>query len=317
MKSVEDGIEWVWKTCDFSKVGYDGRRSAIRGEERGKACLVLSGCLYSVPDTIVIDGSNVAHGGANGKGLSGHRVVSAVSEYRKKGYRVIVVFKQETFSYMKKNKSKGFHELHEMNEKGELHLFRKNDDHLAITLALRYNAWLVTQDTYKTRNIDNPKERATHPEWFETGKLDILTRGTRLQEDGWVSSGYDWKVIDDDFMDPDLMSLPNEAQGDSWGKKYEQLFDLLTKADAANVCHNRKIDFKSGESKDSITNRIREDIRKRGLFLKYDTLESIKFLDVSVCPHEIPNFVAILDLNKSWSPNIAELRNYYGYADII
>ena len=73
-----------------------------------------------------------------------------------------------------------------MNENGELHLFRKNDDHLAIILALRHNAWLVTQDTYKTHSIDKPKERDTHPEWFETGKLDILTRGTRVEKDGWA-----------------------------------------------------------------------------------------------------------------------------------
>lgn len=303
MKSVEDDFEWVWKVRDFSNTGWQGRKSAIRGEERGKACLVLSGCLNSVPDTIVIDGSNVAHGGANGKGLSGHRVVSAVSEYRKKGYKVITVFKQETLFYMKKNKSPGYHELCEMNENGELHLFRKNDDHLAIILALRHNAWLVTQDTYKTHSIDKPKERDTHPEWFETGKLDILTRGTRVEKDGWVSSGHEWKVVEDDFIDPDMTSLSIEGKSYSWAIKYEQLFDLLTKEDAANVCHNRKIDFKSGERKDSIINSIREDIKKRGVFLNYDTLESIKFLDVSGYPHEISNLVAILDEKNRWNTN--------------
>jgi hypothetical protein len=103
---------------------------------------------------VVLDGANIAHGGANGSGLDGRRVISAISEYKSKGYEVITVFKKETYNFMAKNKKPGFNKLKRLKEKNEMTLFKKNDDHLAIVLAIKHNAWLITPRHF--RNYKEP-----------------------------------------------------------------------------------------------------------------------------------------------------------------
>ena len=161
--------------------------------------------------TVVLDGSNIAHGGSDGTGLDGRRVVSAISEYREKGYDVIPVFKDETFHYMRRNGKPGFKQLRKLKDEGTLLLFKKNDDHLAIVLALQHNAWLITHDTFKTYKKEEPKERSLHPEWFENGKLDEMTRGTFASSE-WISSGHDWKVRGHEFYDPDMPKAPTSRE---------------------------------------------------------------------------------------------------------
>jgi hypothetical protein len=161
---------------------------------------------------VVLDGSNIAHGGSGGSGLDGRRVVSAISLYREKGYDVIPVFKAETYHYMRTKGKPGFKQLRKLEDEGILLLFKKNDDHLAIVLALEHNAWLITHDTFKTFKKEEPKERRLHPEWFENGELDALTRGTFEEDDGWISSGHDWKVKDTEFYDPDMPKAPPSSE---------------------------------------------------------------------------------------------------------
>ena len=191
--------------------------------ERAQSVLFLSG--YSGgPRKVVLDGANIAHGGANGSGLDGRRVISAISEYKSKGYEVITVFKKETYNFMAKNKKPGFNKLKRLKEKNEMTLFKKNDDHLAIVLAIKHNAWLITQDTFKSHKT-GPRERELRPEWFQDGKLDALTRGTSMQSDGWVSSGHHWEITDDyQFVDP---NIPSVKQASSFTKLEEVAISAL------------------------------------------------------------------------------------------
>lgn len=168
--------------------------------------LLLSGLLGGYTD-VVLDGANIIHGGSNGSGMDGRRLVSAINYYEDKGYTVHAVLKHETFHYMRKQKTNGFEDIDKLIEDGKIQLYRKNDDHLAIVLSIEHNGWLITHDTFKTHKNTTPRERETHPEWFEKGMLDARTRGTRIQDDGWISSGHDWGVVDEKFFDPDITDI--------------------------------------------------------------------------------------------------------------
>ena len=168
--------------------------------------LLLSGLLGGYTD-VILDGANIIHGGSNGSGMDGRRLVSAINYYEDKGYTVHAVLKQETFNYMRKQKTNGFEDIDKLIEEGRIQLYRKNDDHLAIVLSIEHNGWLITHDTFKTHKNTTPRERETHPEWFEKGMLDARTRGTLIQHDGWISSGYDWHVEDEKFFDPDIADI--------------------------------------------------------------------------------------------------------------
>ena len=62
---------------------------------------------------------------------------------------------------MSKNKKPGFKKLKRLKEKNEMTLFKKNDDHLAIVLAIKHNAWLITQDTFKSHKNRTKRKRTT------------------------------------------------------------------------------------------------------------------------------------------------------------
>jgi len=173
----------------------------VPSKKRAKSIAFLSGLSPTYTD-VVLDGANIVHGGSGNHEINGLRLISAIFEYKSKGYVVHTVLKEETFYYMKKQKIKGFKELNKLVNEGEIILFKKNDDHLAIVLAIEHNAWLITQDTFKSHK--EPREREQHPKWFEDKKLDERTRGTLLQSDGWVSSGHDWNVLGNKFYDPDI-----------------------------------------------------------------------------------------------------------------
>ena len=313
--------------------------------ERAQSVLFLSG--YSGgPRKVVLDGANIAHGGANGSGLDGRRIISAISEYKSKGYEVITVFKKETYNFMSKNKKPGFNKLKRLKEKDEMTLFKKNDDHLAIVLAIKHNAWLITQDTFKSHKT-GPRERELHPEWFQDGKLDDLTRGTSVQGDGWVSSGYHWKITDGyQFVDPNIppvkqassftkleevaisaMEIEKEIQLlhltvdeiESFGlskqhpnihkqpmrmalgnarteiRKFidlipdEARFKLSDKEitkhlkvggikDLRQICKNRGISGYTGKDRKQLSKVIRNDIKNRGLYIHYDSSQTIFIL---------------------------------------
>ena len=172
----------------------------------GKSVILLSGLLGGCTD-VVLDCANIIHGGSNGDGMNGKRIVSAIKYYEHKGYFVHAVLKKETYHYMKKQKVHGLADIENLIKDGKIQLYRKNDDHLAIVMAIEHHSWLITHDTFKTHNDAKPRERHTNPEWFENGSLDKRTRGTSVQDDGWISSGYDWHVEGEIFYDPEIADI--------------------------------------------------------------------------------------------------------------
>ena len=77
--------------------------------------LLLSGLLGGYTD-VILDGANIIHGGSNGSGMNGRRLVSAINYYEDKGYTVHAVLKQETFNYMRKQKTNGFEDIDKLIE---------------------------------------------------------------------------------------------------------------------------------------------------------------------------------------------------------
>lgn len=194
----------IYHASDLSSSAILDQKPHVK--ERAKSVLLLSGLLGGSTD-VVLDGANIIHGGSNGNGMDGRRLISAMKYYENKGYLVHTVLKQETYHYMKKKKVPGLKRIGELVAESKILLFRKNDDHLAIILALKHHAWLVTHDTFKTHDNTKPKERELHPEWFEGGGLDARTRGTNVQGDGWISSGFDWRIEGNNFYDTEIADI--------------------------------------------------------------------------------------------------------------
>ena len=78
--------------------------------------------------TVVLDGSNIVSGGAGGEDVDGHRLVSAVDLYTKKGYDVIPVMKNGTYYWMKNNNITGFDAVRRLKNDGILKMFDSDDD---------------------------------------------------------------------------------------------------------------------------------------------------------------------------------------------
>ena len=255
--------------------------------KRVKSIILLSGLLGGYRD-VVLDGANIVHGGSNGSGMDGRRLISAMIYYENKGYSVHTVLKAETYHYMKKNKIPGLKKISELIGNDKILLFRKNDDHLAIVLALKYHAWLITHDTFKTHNETKPKERDTHPEWFEGGILDAYTRGTMVQDDGWVSYGFDWRIEKNEFLDPEIADINFLS---SW---YNSDNGLVIKN--ANTIRNDIIKLESTIREiDSISNK-QNDL-------------------ISECRNNIENFIQSYN-RTSESPNIKSIINDLSIFDL-
>ena len=100
---------------------------------------------------VVLDGSNIVHGGYRGEGVDGFRLIEAISLYREHGYTVYPRMKGGTLRYIKRKRIKGYAALtRETKKEGETRLitYEKDDDLAIIELALKKNAWIVTNDTF-------------------------------------------------------------------------------------------------------------------------------------------------------------------------
>jgi hypothetical protein len=155
---------------------------------------------------VVLDGSNIISGGARGKDVDGHRLVSAVEVYSRKGYEVIPVMYSGTYHWMKKNEKKGFKAVQRLttdDSASKLRMFGKEDDLYIIQLALDNNGWIVTQDTFEDKKDGTKKERSLHPhlKWKD---IDDRTWGTSKDSDGRVRPNSDWNVSGSKYMHPRL-----------------------------------------------------------------------------------------------------------------
>ena len=167
---------------------------------------------------VVIDGSNVISGGCSKSSDSdGHRLISAIELYEKKGYTVLPRMKNGTYWWMKKNDgkaSRGFEVIDRLvREKKKLgiDILIEDDDLYIINLALEKNAWLVTNDTFENYyNKDGQevlRERATYPD-IKWSELDQYTWGTSPDREGRVRTNEDWRVDGSNFLHPRLPQAP-------------------------------------------------------------------------------------------------------------
>lgn len=160
--------------------------------------------------TVVLDGSNIVSGGAGGKEVDGHRLVSAIDLYSRKGYLVVPVIKSGTYYWMKKNDIAGFEAVRRLNINGKLRMFGKDDDLYVIQIALELDAWIVTQDTFEDKPNGTKKERSLFSE-FPWKEIDQRTWGTNRCRDGRVRPNSDWSVSGHKFFHPRLSTCPSNG----------------------------------------------------------------------------------------------------------
>tara|TARA_Y100001970_G_scaffold46609_1_gene58835 strand:- start:25989 stop:26792 length:804 start_codon:yes stop_codon:yes gene_type:complete len=149
---------------------------------------------------VVLDGSNIIAGGARGKDSDGRRLVSAINLYTKKGYNVIPVMYQGTYTWMRKNNIRGFDVIEKLNKQNseiKLRLFGKGDDLYIIQIAIEFDAWIVTQDSFQS------KERELFPDW-PWDKIDSKTWGTKKCKDGKIRTSSEWSIMGAKFLHPSL-----------------------------------------------------------------------------------------------------------------
>ena len=181
--------------------------------------------------SVVLDGSNIIHGGYRCDNADGNRLLSAYNYFRSKGYVVFVIVKTGTLTYMSPEgldgEQNGWSALEGMIRDGLITKINKNDDMAVINLALSRNAYIVTNDTFEDKRVNGhleERERSKNPD-LDWDRIDRLTFGTE--------SGHSRTVPNDDwYFDGPTFMMPNcpEAHTPPWGvqcdKRVRQLIEL-------------------------------------------------------------------------------------------
>ena len=173
--------------------------------------------------SVVLDGSNIIHGGYRCDNADGNRLLSAYNYFRSKGYVVFVIVKTGTLTYMSPEgldgEQNGWSALEGMIRDGLITKIKQNDDMAVINLALFRNAYIVTNDTFEDK-WDNghlqERERSKNPD-LDWDRIDRLTFGTE--------SGHSRTVANDDwYFDGPTFMMPNcpEAQTPPWGVQHDK-----------------------------------------------------------------------------------------------
>ena len=194
--------------------------------------------------TVVLDGSNIVSGGAGGQDVDGHRLVSAVDLYTKKGYDVIPVMKNGTYYWMKNNNITGFDAVRRLKNDGNLKMFGFDDDLYIIQMALDLNAWIVTQDTFEDKH-DTKKERSQFPElpWED---IDDRTWGTGRRRGDRVRPNSDWSTSDSKFYHPRLPKCPSNGMVDSQAALREKIAEISSILDEVDQMAEKSPEFGEG-----------------------------------------------------------------------
>ena len=193
---------------------------------------------------VVIDGSNVIAGGSSDSKSNGHRLISAIELYESKGYNVLPRMNKRTYGWMYHNdgtKSQGYGAINRLareKRKDGIDIFFKDDDLFLINLALKENAWLVTNDTFENYWKDGEeiqKERSLHPDipWSE---LDKYTWGTEPDSEGRVRPNEDWRVDGSNFLHPRLPQAPGMTLKDENSELRILLADFAKVLDEIESC---------------------------------------------------------------------------------
>lgn len=178
--------------------------------------------------TVVLDGSNIVSGGAGGEDVNGHRLISAVDLYAKKGYEVVPVMKHGTYFWMRGKEIPGFDAVRRLRNSGKLRMFGKDDDLYIIQIALDLDAWIVTQDTFEDKPNGTKKERSQFPD-FPWDDIDDRTWGTGRSRDGRVRANSDWSVSGPKYYHPTLPRCPSNGLIDPFSAIRERIAEVNSK----------------------------------------------------------------------------------------
>ena len=173
--------------------------------------------------SVVLDGSNIIHGGYRCGNADGNRLLSAYNYFRSKGYVVFVIVKTGTLTYMSPEgldgEQNGWPALEGMIRDGLITKIKQNDDMAVINLALSRNAYIVTNDTFEDKWDNNgnlqERERSKNPD-LDWDRIDRLTLGTESGRSKTVPND-DWYFDDNTFMMhncPEPQTPPWDVQND-------------------------------------------------------------------------------------------------------
>ena len=163
---------------------------------------------------VVLDGSNIIWGGSGENNSPDiNRLFSAIAFYEELDYSVISVMSRKQWDAIRFREKEVAKRINsELRQHGKLQL-ADEDDILVIHLALKNNAWLITQDTFqdkidkKTKEVTKKRERSLNPE-LDWDDIDSRTRGTKKSNRGRITSGHHWNVEGSDFFDPTMPRAP-------------------------------------------------------------------------------------------------------------
>lgn len=228
-------------------------------------------------NSVVLDGSNIVHGGARGVDVDGNRLIEAIAVYRDHGYIVYPRMKAGTLSYMKRKKMKGYGALKRAtkgDDETKLITYGKDDDLAIIELAVKKNAWIVTNDSfdgYYTSNGDwVDKERQKYSSKYDWKDIDDRIWGVSFNRWGDEKYHYDetWHVEGPHFFHKGLNQAPTSLLEDKYSDVRTVLREIEYKLN--------EIDKTCGEIKDSVEfrsdlkaeiNRIHPHLRKMNSLL--------------------------------------------------
>lgn len=171
---------------------------------------ILAVCIFALtsdkPEVkgVVLDGSNIIHGGARNKtqDTDGHRLLSAMKKFRVAGFHVIALVRKQTIDYMTREESPGIDIILNLIESGEIIMFEQDDPFLLeICADKRY--FLITNDTFQDNGKERERTLLPHLPW---DLIDSLTLGTEKVGDRYRVNDY-WRVIESDFYCPFIAPL--------------------------------------------------------------------------------------------------------------
>ena len=150
------------------------------------------------PKIVVIDALNVCHGGVNGEGWDGRRLLSAIAVLESMGYGTIPVIGLWRLKQGKKMKTHGFSRIDKLRKRTapyNLRTTQGSDDMLVLELAVKHTAWIITQDGFGEEREKYPRG-ISGTSWEE---IDRLTVGTEW-DGNWLNKGVHWNAQGTEFV---------------------------------------------------------------------------------------------------------------------
>ena len=171
---------------------------------------ILAVCIFALtsekPEVkgVVLDGSNIIHGGARNKtkDRDGHRLLSAMKKFSDSGFHVIALVRKQTIDWMTNKNDPGIDIILKMIESGEIIQLEQDDPYL-LEICAEKKYFLVTNDTFQDNGKERERTLFPHLPW---DLIDSLTLGTQKTVERYHVNDY-WRVIKSDFFCPFITPL--------------------------------------------------------------------------------------------------------------